>query len=367
MNHAVVLAGGSGTRLWPLSNKQTPKQLAPLFEGRSLLEIAMDRLSTLVPASRRYICTSSSWAERIQALIPDMPASNIIGEPTGRDTLAALALSCFCISRHDPEAVIAFLTSDHIITPPQRLTDCLAEAFRLIDQDPRRCVTLGVVPDHPATGYGYLELGDSLGDGTPARRVLTFKEKPELALAEGYLAMGPERYVWNSGMFVWKASTFINALHRLAPDIHDALSPILTLRNDNELAGFLEKTYPGVRKISVDFGLMEPVSRSQDVCIVALPLEAQWRDVGGWRSMAELIARDAAGNAVAPGADGLLVDCEKTVVISDKPGHMVVAVGLKDFVVVHTDNATLILPTKEAERIKQVHGQVLGYQVGKFA
>jgi mannose-1-phosphate guanylyltransferase len=367
MNHAVILAGGSGTRLWPLSNRETPKQLAPLFNGRCLLEVAMDRLQSLVPQNKRYICTSASWAAQIATLCPGLPTENLIGEPCGRDTLAALALSCFWILRNDPEANIAFLTSDHVITPDAKLVDCLHEAYRLLDENPSRCVTLGVVPDHPATGFGYLELGQEVGPRTPARRVTTFKEKPELALAETYLAAGPDKYVWNSGMFVWHARTFVNALHKVAPDIHGALCPILKIKSKQELEAFLEKVYPGVRKVSVDFGLMEPISRNEEVSIVALPLDAQWRDVGSWNSFAELLEKDALGNAVAPGSQAVLVECTGTTVISSTPGHVVVALGLEGYVVVRTPTATLIVPMKEAQRIKELHAQVTGLSGGTFA
>jgi mannose-1-phosphate guanylyltransferase len=366
MDHAVILAGGSGTRLWPLSNRTTPKQLAPLFNGRCLLEVAMDRLEGLVPPGRRHVCTSASWAAEIARMFPGLPAGNLIGEPCGRDTLAALALSCFWIMREDPEANIAFLTSDHVITPAEKLVGCLREAFRLIDQNPARCVTLGVVPDHAATGYGYLELGAEVGTNTPARKVTTFKEKPELPLAESYVAAGPARYVWNSGMFVWHAQTFVNALHRVAPDIYQALAPVQKLKSEGELKAFLEKTYPGVRKVSVDFGLMEPISKTQDVSIVALPLEAQWRDVGSWNSFVELLDKDGAGNAVAPGAEAIVVDCKETAVVSEA-GHLVVAVGLEGYVVVRTKEATLIVPLAEAQRIKEFHARVLGVQGGRFS
>ncbi len=367
MNHAVILAGGSGTRLWPLSNRETPKQLAPLFNGRCLLEVAMDRLEGLVPPENRHICTSASWAIQIARLCPSLPSQNLIGEPCGRDTLAALALSCFWILRTDPEANIAFLTSDHVITPEEKLVACLQEAYRLLDENPARCVTLGVVPDHAATGYGYLELGAEAGKGTPARKVTNFKEKPELPLAEAYLAAGPDRYVWNSGMFVWHARTFVNALHKVAPDIYSALSPILGIKTQEELESFLQTVYPSVRKVSVDFGLMEPISRNSEVSIVVLPLEAQWRDVGSWNSFAELLEKDANTNSIAPGSQAVLVECSGTTVVSATPGHVVVAMGLEGYVVVRTPKATLIVPLKEAQRIKELHAQVLGLEGGKYS
>ncbi len=201
MRYAMIMAGGSGTRLWPMSRAELPKQLIPFIEGKSLLRLAFDRFEGMIPAERRYVCAGLRHEQAILAAVPLLSPARFLGEPTGRDTLNAVGLSAFVLAGRDPEAVIGVFTADHLIEPVGEFQRIIAQGFALVERRHDVLVTFGIEPTGPATGYGYLELGEPMDDGA-ARAVRQFREKPPLATAEAYVQRGPEHYLWNSGMFV---------------------------------------------------------------------------------------------------------------------------------------------------------------------
>jgi mannose-1-phosphate guanylyltransferase len=261
--YTVILAGGSGQRLWPLSRERRPKQLIPVLEGKSLLEAAYARVEGVVPVSLRWVCAGASWEPMIREKIPSL--SKFIGEPTGRDTLAAIALSCAHAYAADHEAIVAFLTSDHVIRPVSAFAKALSHAFELVERDASLLVTFGVVPTFSATAYGYLELGEQIGEGVS--RVRRFKEKPDRATAERYCDEGPKAYLWNSGMFVWSAKRFLELLARYELEIARAIAYISSAIASSEYEARLADIYPNVKKKSVDYGIMEPASLDHEVRI----------------------------------------------------------------------------------------------------
>jgi mannose-1-phosphate guanylyltransferase len=348
MQHAVILAGGAGTRLWPWSRRGRPKQLLPLAGGPSLLERAWLRLEGLVEESRRWVCAGREDGPAIRRAL-GLPAGRFIAEPCGRDTLNALALSAAVIGLRDPEATLAVFTADHLMEPQHSLAATVRKGFGLVEADPRALLTFGVRPAHAATGYGYLELGEELADG--ARAVKSFREKPDPASAAEYLAAGPGRFLWNSGLFLWKASTFLECVRRYEPESFAGIQRIRASWPTGRGRRVLNAVYPSLKKISVDYAVMEPASR--DGLLRALPLELEWLDVGSWLSYLRLSPRDPAGNA-ALAERCLLEDCRGSLVLSEDPRHLVALVGCEDLIVVHTPLATLVCRREQAERVKQL-------------
>jgi mannose-1-phosphate guanylyltransferase len=225
MNHALIIAGGSGCRLWPLSRESRPKPFLPMADGRSLLEQAWSRLDGLIERQHRWVCAAEPWRAEVTRLLDGLEDAQYLGEPEGRNTLAALAFSCTVIQRADPDAVIAVFTADQVIDPLEALHASFTAGFRLVKRRPDVLLTFGIAPTFPATGYGYLELGEASGD-EGARIVLQFREKPDLPSAESFLAAGPKRFLWNSGMFLWRARTFLDLVGRHHPEVAEGMRRI---------------------------------------------------------------------------------------------------------------------------------------------
>lgn len=406
MRHALILAGGSGTRLWPLSRESRPKQLIALAGGKSLLEEAYDRLEGLIPPERRFVCAASRHRDAVLSAIPELahtPAAEgaplrYIGEPMGRDTLPAIALSCALIAAEDPEAIVVVLTSDHVIRPAADFRSLLDRAFSLIEASPGLLVTFGVEPTRPATVFGYLELGDFLlrtagatessgadkatrafgagtatggvatdssVDATTARHVLRFREKPDLPTATAFLQAGASRYLWNSGMFVWRASRFLELAGRYEPALTGAITTLASAAGQADWDARLTAAYPALKKISVDFGIMEKASADPDVTIAALPLAIQWKDIGSWTAYGELGEPDGEGN-IAIGTDAAFVDSSGNLAVSSVEGHTIACLGCEDLVIVHTADATLVCPRSRAEDLKKLHGVIASREGGRL-
>lgn len=367
----MIMAGGAGTRLWPMSRATRPKQLLKFIEQpgdsqpRSLLEIAALRLEGLIAPEQRFICTAEAYRGPIRASLPEFADERILGEPMGRDTVNAVGLAAAVFAKLDPDAIFAVLTADHIIAPREKFQSLMDLGFRLVEADPSRLVTFSIKPTYPATGFGYVERGMPLqpiaGSDDLAFRVARFVEKPDLPRATAYVQSGV--FGWNSGMFVWKAATFLQALKQFKPESYDGLMKIQEAWGTDRQQAVLNEVYPTLPKTSVDYAVMEPASKSRDrqftVCTVLMDLS--WLDVGSWPSFGQTIEADAQKNRVAGGAGGgktTIVNSTGNLVVNPVKGHTVALLGCKDLIVVHTEDATLVMPRERAEELKELHGRV---------
>lgn len=354
MRYALIIAGGSGTRLWPMSKGALPKQLIPFINGKSLLQIAYDRLEGLVAADRRYICAGEHHRGIItQAL--GISDAQFLGEPMGRDTVNAVGFAAAAIAKRDPDAVIAVFTADHIIEPIADFQRIVNIGYDIAEKHANTLVTFGISPTAPATGYGYLQLGKPLGD--EAWVVDRFREKPDMESAKQFFAAGPQGYLWNSGMFVWRASTLLDCIRRYEPAISSSLDQIAAAWNTPQQTEKLKEIYPTLKKISVDFAVMEPASKDSLVRVAAVPMKLSWLDVGSWPTFAETCPRDPDNNALGA-AKHVLKDTKNTLVASNDPDHLIATIGCEDMIIIHTPQATLVCRADQAERIKELHAEI---------
>ncbi len=360
MRHAIILAGGSGTRLWPWSRAALPKQLLSLAGGQTLLQIAYDRLTDVVPANHRHICAGESHRDIISRSL-GLTTAQYLGEPMGRDTVNALGFCAAVIAKNDPDAVMGVCTWAHIIEPVEKFRELFAQGFVLAEQHPNALVAFGITPTAASTAYGYLQLGETVS-GT-ARVVERFREKPDAPTAEQFFKAGAEKYLWNSGMFVWRAATLLDCIRRYAPEIHAGLLQIAKAWGTPKQQQVLAEVYPGLKKISVDFAVMEPASRDPLVKVLAVPMPLKWVDVGSWNAFSETCPHDENGNALGA-ARHLLQNTKRTLVASSDPKHLIATLGCEDLIIVHTPDATLVCRANQAENIKDVH-RLVGEKFGK--
>lgn len=351
MRYVVIMAGGSGKRLWPLSRQGMPKQMLHLVGDTSLLRMAFDRVVDVVGADHVWVCTGADYAETVRAELPELPEHQILGEPVGRDSLNAVAWPAAVLAAQDSEAVVAMVTADQIMQPVEAFQDALRTGFEVAEADPTALVTFGVVPNHPHIGYGYLHRGAAVDQHPEVFEVLEFKEKPDRSTAEAYVVSG--RYWWNAGMFVWRATSLLAQLEKLVPDCH-ATVQTLAIEPDR-----LAELFPTLPKISVDYAVMEPVSQGRGTDgtrVVAVRLPITWYDVGGFPALAEHLHRDDHGNAL-DGASLLMDSFNNLVINKADDGSVLAVMGMTDTIVVRSGNVTLVCPAGQAERIKELVGR----------
>lgn len=340
---AVVMAGGSGTRFWPLSRRRRPKQLLPFAGGRSLLLATIERLLPLVPAERLLVVTGASIVDAVARDVPVLPVENLLAEPEGRDTAACIGWVAWRLAGAHPDAVMLVVPADHVVPDGAAWRNALVAAADLAIRRPA-LVTIGLKPTGPEPGFGYLELGEPAEDTgeLEACRVRRFIEKPGIERARELLRTG--RFRWNSGMFAWRVATIVAAIRRYLPDLAAGLD---RLAEDTRRLGepaALERHYPMLPRTSIDFGVMEKADE-----VWAIPVDFAWSDVGSWPGLGEVLPGRVEGAVLG---DVLAVDSSSCVLVSDGP--LVVAVGVRDLVVVATRDAVLVVPRAQAQRVKEV-------------
>jgi mannose-1-phosphate guanylyltransferase len=345
MLHAIIMAGGTGTRFWPASTNDTPKQLLRLVGESTMLRQTVDRLGELVPYERRLVVTNERLVDAVRQQLPELPAASVIGEPCKRDTAPCIGLAALLVARADPDATMVVMPADHVIGPAEKFRAAVKKAAQLVELTPTRIVTFGIKPTYPAEVFGYIHRGTPIRDpDVAAFDVQRFEEKPDAATAKKYLDSG--EYYWNSGIFVWRAETIVTALRQHQPEMLHHLQAIVAAWDTKEHENVFAREFAAIEPISIDYAVME---HAIDVAVIEAPF--QWDDLGGWQALARLVGTDESGNTIIGKHLGLAT--EGTIVHTDGQ-HLVVTLGLKDTIVVHTANATLVANKHNEEQIRQV-------------
>ncbi|HEY4415823.1 MAG TPA: sugar phosphate nucleotidyltransferase [Verrucomicrobiae bacterium] len=350
----IIMAGGRGERFWPLSREKTPKQLLAILGKKSFLQEAVERVLPLVPLKNIFIITNTAQAPEVRKQLPKLPKDNVVAEPMGRDTCAAVTLGAALVGARSTTGVMAVLPADHVIPNAKKFQQVLGDAFDVAAQG-QAIVTIGIKPNEPATGYGYIQTGAELPAPSGGKKTKTtffkaerFVEKPNFDTALEYVNSG--QYRWNAGMFVWSFITVTNGLEKHQPEMFAACQRWFKVANNPaKLTKVLAKEYPEVKKISIDYALME---KAQNVIIADGAFE--WDDLGAWPALSRHLKQDAEGNAAM--ADFIHVDAARNIIYDARTKNRtpIAVVGLRDSILVQTDDAVLLAHKSQAQKIKEL-------------
>ena len=351
--YVIIMAGGRGERFWPVSRERTPKQLVTLLGNRSFLQQAVDRVLPLVPLKNIYIITNAVQAPQVRKQLPKLPKQNVVAEPVGRDTCAAVTLGAAIVGQRSTSAVMAVLPADHVIPEEKKFQQVLADSFDLASRG-QVIVTIGIKPTEPATGYGYIRVGNTLPppQGVKPYKTTFFKaeqfvEKPNFDRALEYVNSG--QYRWNAGMFVWSFVTITQGLEKHQPELGAACQRWFKVAGTPKLDRALAKEYPGLKKISIDYALMEHAQN-----VVVADGSFAWDDLGSWTALARHLKQDAEGNCAV--GDFIHVDGARNIIFDARTKNRtpIAVVGLRDSILVQTDDAVLLAHKSQAQKVKEM-------------
>ncbi len=349
MDYAVIMAGGSGKRLWPLSRNKRPKQVLKLLDGQTLLRRCFERLSPIFDARNIIILTNAGYADLVRENLPELPFNNIVAEPSVRDTAGTIGLAAAVLNKYDPDATIAVVTADQVIEPADVFRQALKDAMAFVNNNPTDMVIFGVRPTFPSTQLGYIKCNTPQKHPCSVNEIYTveaFREKPDEKTAKEYLDTG--QYFWNSGMFVWKAKTILANLEKFLPEATEPLHNMQADWDSPNQQKALQEWYPKLPKISIDFAVMERAER-----VYAIKLKCRWLDMGSFASLADIISSDKDKNIIVAGSNEVL-DCKNSIFITEDKGHLIAAIGLENIVVAHSPDATLICNADQTHRLKDM-------------
>jgi mannose-1-phosphate guanylyltransferase len=349
MHYAIVMAGGAGKRLWPLSREKRPKQVLKILDGRTLLECCFERLAPMFDSRNIIVLTNTEYADIVRESLPGLLFNNVIAEPAVRDTAGAIGLAATVLTKYDPDAAMAVLTADQIIEPPEVLHQAIRDALAFVDKNPDALITFGIKPTSPSTQLGYIKCSSPRKHpccNNRIYRVDSFKEKPDEETAKRYVDSG--EYFWNSGMFVWKARTILENLRQFLPDSSEPLNKISADWDSPNQQKTLQEWFVKLPKISIDFAVMEKAE-----AVHAIKLDCRWLDMGSFAALADVINSDDNNNIVVAGLSELL-DCKDNIIVTEDKRHLIAAVGLKNIVVAHTPDATLVCDIAQIDRLREL-------------
>jgi mannose-1-phosphate guanylyltransferase len=350
MLHALIMAGGGGTRFWPRSRRARPKQFLALAGSRTLLQQALDRIEGAIEPRHTWVITGAAHAAETARQLPELAPERVIGEPVGRDTAACIGLGAAAIAITDPDAVMLVMPADHVIEPVPLFRQGIHVAAQMTQEHPDALVTFGIPPNFPATGYGYIERGPEIArrQGLAVYRVQKFEEKPKADRAEAFVASG--RYYWNSGLFVWRAATILNALRASQPKLAAAVERIAAAWDTPRREEVLAREYAGLDRISIDYAVME---KATDVLVVQAPF--QWDDVGSWLALERMQPQDSNHNTIQADHEGSAT--ERCIIVGE-PGRLIATVGVKDLIIIQDGNATLVAQRQDEAGLKKLVEQM---------
>jgi mannose-1-phosphate guanylyltransferase len=353
--YAVILAGGGGTRLWPKSRKAHPKHLLKLFGEDSLLRITYDRIAPIIPAERIFVITAKDHADQIYSNLPELPKENIIIEPQAKNTALAMGVAAAFVAKKDPNGVIINLAADHIYKDIERFQDTAIAALDVASKYDY-IVAIGIKPNYAHTGLGYIKIGDQLGHVKVIERDLYafeglgFKEKPDRSTAQAFLASG--KYLWNANLYTWSAQTIFKAFDQYSPDLAECLNEIKDAIGTPDQEKVMEQVYEKARSTQIDIAVSEKAKN-----LVVIPGDFGWSDIGDWKVVYDTLKKDNLGNALVGSPDkSIALDTRDTLIETN--GKLVVTIGLKDMVVIDTDDAILICPKDRTQDVKKIVEQL---------
>jgi len=349
--YAVIMAGGGGTRLWPLSRKASPKQMLPLVGERSLFQIAVDRLDSVFAHDQIFVVTVAEQAEALQEQCPEIPAENYLIEPMPRGTASVVGLAAIALQQRDSQAVMAVLTADHIFQNEDHFRKLLLSAYDAAQME--HMVTLGIAPTFPSTGYGYIHQGEWIEAqrGMDVYQVQRFVEKPDEGSARQMIESGD--HAWNSGMFVWQVKRIMEEFERQMPELTSKLNDISKAWNQPQKESVIQRVWPQIQPETIDYGIME---NAHDV--VVIPAQGLgWNDVGSWEALFDVLPTDEHGNIVL-GDEYISIETRDTLVYKKSSPRLIVTIGVDDLVIVDSGDVLLICKKDQAQKVRQVVGQL---------
>jgi len=357
MIHAVIMAGGIGSRFWPMSRRESPKQFLSVIGEDTLIQNTVARLNGVVPMENCHVVTHLRYVERTLDQLPSMPSENVLAEPISRNTAPCIAYAALKIYQKDPDAIMVVLPADHVIRNVRKFHETLRVGIEKAAED-KTLVTIGIQPTYPATGYGYIQHdpeGPEDADTLKALYVKTFAEKPNIETAERFLDSGD--FLWNSGMFIWRADSILSAMEQYLPDVMEAFKDVKDGMSSQDEAAVVQRAFQSCPSISIDYGVME---RADKVYVV--PGTFDWSDVGDWKAVYELSEKGTAGNAI----EGNVIVHDASRCLVQAGDKLVALIGVNDLVVVNTEDALLVCHRDAAQRVKNVVDYLYTHQLDKY-